>query len=270
MSGTNLMAVTTVLLETGLLQQTEPETTLLLEVPAGLIEVRARCENGRVTLVEFENVPSFATAVDVPVEVAGFGTVPVSVAWGGMSCAVADADALGVELVPDQARAVADAMLAVCEAAREQIGFRHPENDELNEVEAAVVMGRPRDARNHARQTAGVPTGQMDTSPSGTGTSAGMAVLHARGTLAAGEEFRTEGLLGGVFRCGIARETRVGDLQAIVPRIGGRAWITGYARYVLQDDDPFPEGFVMGDIWPAANAGSSGERLAAARRRRTP
>ena len=241
-------------------------TTLRLEVPAGLLEVRAHCEGGRVKLVEFENVPSFATAVDVPIEVPGFGTVPVSVAWGGMACAVVDADALGVELVPDQARSVGEAIVAVCGAAREQIGFRHPLNPELSEIEATVVMGRPRDPRNHARQTAGIPTGQMDTSPSGTGTSAGMAVLHARGSLAVGEAFRTEGLLGGVFQCGIARETTVGDLAAIVPRIGGRAWITGYARYVLQDDDPFPEGFVMGDIWPAADAGSTAERLAEARR----
>lgn len=270
MSGTNLIVVATVLLETGLVERSEPLTTLLLEVPAGLIEVRARCEAGRVTQVEFDNVPSFATALDVPVEVRGFGTVPVSVAWGGMACAVVDADALGIELVPDQARAVGAAMAAVCEAAREQIGFRHPIDDELTEVEAAVVMGRPRDTANHARQTAGIPAGQLDTSPSGTGTSAGMAVLHARRILAVGEEFRTEGLLGGVFRCSIVHETRVGDVQAIVPRIGGRAWITGYARYVLHDDDPFPEGFAMGDIWPAANAGSTAGRLAAARRRRSP
>ncbi len=270
MSGTNLMVVTTVLLETGLVRRSEPVTTLLLEVPAGLIEVRARCEGGRVTLVEFENVPSFATAVDVPVDVPGFGTVPVSVAWGGMACAVVDADALGVELVPDQARAVGEAMVAVCGAAREQIGFRHPLNDELNEIEATVVIGRPHDAAHHARQTCGIPTGQMDTSPSGTGTSAGMAVLHARGALAVGDEFRTEGLLGGVFRCRVVREAQVGDVTAIVPQIGGRAWITGYAKYVLQDDDPFPEGFVMGDIWPAANAGSTAERLAAARRHRSP
>ena len=267
MSGTNLMIVTTVLLETGLLEMSEPETTLLLEVPAGLIEVRARCEGGRVKLVEFENVASFATAVDVPVEIPGRGTVPVSVAWGGMACAVADAEALGVELVPDQARDVGEAMIAVCAAAREQIGFRHPLNDELTEIEAAVVMGRPRGTQNHARQTAGVPSGQMDTSPSGTGTSAGMAVLHARGTLGVGEEFRTEGLLGGVFRCELVRETEVGGVRAVVPRIGGRAWITGYAQYVLQDDDPFPEGFVMGDIWPSANAGSAAEHLSAVRRR---
>ncbi len=267
MSGTNLMVVTTVLLETGILEYVEPVTTLQLEVPAGLIEVRAHCEGGRVKLVEFENVPSFATAVDVPIEVPGFGTVPVSVAWGGMACAVVDADALGVELVPDQARNVGDAIVAVCGAAREQIGFRHPLNAELTEIEATVVMGAPRDPDNNARQTAGIPTGQMDTSPSGTGTSAGMAVLHAREALAVGQTFRTEGLLGGVFHCAIASETNVGGARAIVPRIGGRAWITGYARYVLQDDDPFPEGFVMGDIWPAANAGSIAERLATARRR---
>jgi proline racemase len=270
MSGTNLMVVTTVLLETGLLSQSEPVTTLLLEVPAGLIEVRAHCAAGRVTLVEFENVPSFATAVDVPIEVPGFGTVPVSVAWGGMACAVVDAGALGVELAPDQARDVGEAIVAVCGAAREQIGFRHPTNDELTEIEATVVMGEAHDTGNHARQTCGIPTGQMDTSPSGTGTSAGMAVLHARGRLGVGETFRTEGLLGGVFHCTVARETSVGDVRAIVPRIGGRAWITGYARYVLQDDDPFPEGFVMGDIWPAANAGSTAERLAEARRQRSP
>jgi proline racemase len=270
MSGTNLMVVTTVLLETGMLTQTEPVTNLLLEVPAGLIEVRAHCQGRRVTLVEFENVPSFATAVDVPIEVPGFGTVPVSVAWGGMACAVVDADALGVELVPDQARSVGEAIVAVCGAAGEQIGFRHPLNPELSKVEATVVMGLPRDPGNHARQTCGIPTGQMDTSPSGTGTSAGMAVLHARNALAVGTEFRTEGLLGGVFRCGIARETQVGKQTAIVPRIGGRAWITGYARYVLQDDDPFPEGFVMGDIWPAANTGSTAELLAARKRASRP
>lgn len=270
MSGTNLMNVTTVLLETGLLDQSEPVTTLQLEVPAGLIEVRAHCEGGRVRLVEFENVASFVTAVDVPLKVDGFGTVPVSVAWGGMACAVVDAEALGIELVPEQAGVMGEAMVAICEAAREQIGFRHPSNDEFCEIEATVVMSRPHNDANHARQTAGIPTGQMDTSPSGTGTSAGMAVLHARGSLDVGQEFRTEGLLGGVFRCSIVRETKVGALPAIVPRIGGRSWITGYARYVLQDDDPFPEGFMVGDIWPAANAGSAAERLAAARRATLP
>ncbi len=266
MSGTNLMVVTTVLLETGQLPMTEPETALVLEVPAGLVEVRARCEGGRVRLVEFENVPSFATAVDVPVDVPGYGRIPVSVAWGGMACAVVAAQDVGVELVPEQARAVQEAITAVCGAAREQVGFRHPLNPEFGEIEATVVVGTPHDHAHDARQTCGLPGGQMDTSPSGTGTSAAMAVLAARGELGHRDPLVVEGLLGGVFSCSVARELDVGGRAAIVPRIGGRAWITGYARYVLQDDDPFPEGFVMGDIWPLANAGSDAERLSARRR----
>jgi proline racemase len=261
MSGTNLMCVVTVLLETGMLPITGPVVGLCLEVPAGLIDVRAHCADGRVTLVEFDNVPSFATAVDVPIDVPGFGTVPVSVAWGGMACAVVDADHLGLELVPQEARAVQQAITAVCGAARREIGFRHPLNPELSQIEATVVIGRPHDPSHDARQTCGLPGGQMDTSPSGTGTSAGMAVLAARGGLGPGDTFVTEGLLGGVFRCGVSEATEVGGMPAIVPQIGGRAWITGYARYVLADDDPFPEGFVVADIWPAAEAGSEAQAL---------
>ena len=156
--------------------------------------------------------------------------------------------------------------MAVCGAAREQIGFRHPLDDELTRDRGSGRDGTP------ARRENTTP-GRRAGSRRGRWTRRRAAPARRPGwpccTLAAagvGEEFRTEGLLGGVFDCGIARETGVGELPAIVPRIGGRAWITGYARYVLQDDDPFPEGFVMGDIWPAANAGSTAERLAAARR----
>jgi proline racemase len=262
MSGTNLMIVATVLLEEGMLPITGPLTELTLEPPAGPVAVRAHCEGGRVQLVEFDNVPSFATAVDLPIEVPGYGTVPVSVAWGGMAVAVADARALGVEVVPERAREVQHAAIAVCGAAREQIGFSHPENPGLHEVEGTVVISPPHDPANHARQTTCLPSGQMDTSPSGTGTSAAMAVRHARGEQAIGEEFRTEGYFGGVFRGRLVEERGPG----VVPRIGGRAFVTGYARYVLQDDDPFPEGFILGDIWPAANAGSDAAVLSAQRR----
>ena len=261
MSGTNLMCVATVLLETGILPITDATVDLRLEVPAGLLDVRAHCADGRVTLVEFDNVPSFATAIDVPVDVPGFGTVPVSVAWGGMACAVVEADHLGLELVPHQARAIQHAITAVCGAARRHLVFEHPLNRDLRQIEAAVVIGRPHDPAHDARQTCGLPGGQMDTSPSGTGTSAAMAVMAARGDLGAGDTFVTEGLLGAIFRCGMSAVADVGGMSAIVPRIGGRAWITGYARYVLADDDPFPEGFVIADIWPSAELGSEAQVL---------
>jgi proline racemase len=262
MSGTNTMIVATVLLETGVTPMREPLTELVLEPPAGPLSVRAHCEGGRVRLVEIDNVASFATALDVPVDVPGYGTVAVSVAWGGMGFAVVDARELGVELVPERAHEVQQAAIAVCGAARAQIGFEHPDEPGLHTVEGTVIVGPPHDPENDARQTACLPTGQMDTSPSGTGASAAMAVRYARGELRVGEEYRAEGFLGGVFRCRVVSE-RGGR---IVPRIGGRAWITGYARYVLQDDDPFPEGFALADLWPAAVAESAAAALAAQRR----
>jgi proline racemase len=266
MSGTNTMIVATVMLEEGMLPLREPLTTLTLEPPAGPIPVRAHCEAGRVTLVEIDNVASFATAVDVPIDVPGYGTVPVSVAWGGMAFAVVDGRELGVEVSPDRAREVQQAAIAVCGAARAQIGFSHPLEPGLSEVEGTVVLSPPRDPSNDARQTACLPSGQMDTSPSGTGSAAAMAVRFARGTLAAAGEYRAEGYFGGVFRCSVVEVVDVGGIPAIVPRIGGRAWITGYARYVLQEGDPFPEGFILGDLWPAANAGSDSAALSAALR----
>ncbi len=264
MSGTNTMIVATVLLEEGRVAITEPVTELLLEPPAGPVVVRAHCEGGRVRLVEIDSVPSFATALDVPVEVPGHGAVPVSVAWGGMAFAVVEARHLGIEIVPERAREVQQAAIAVCGAARRQVGFTHPDEPGLHQVEGTVVVSAPHDPANHARQTACLPSGQMDTSPSGTGASAAMAVRHARGELAIGEEFRTEGFFGGVFLCRLVEERGLG----VVPRIGGRAFVTGYARYVLDEDDPFPEGFMLGDIWPAATAGSESAALTALRRSR--
>jgi len=178
-----------------------------------------------------------------------------------MACAVVDADHLGLELVPHRARSIQQAITAVCGAARREIVFEHPSNRDLRQIEAAVVIGRPHDPAHDARQTCGLPGGQMDTSPSGTGTSAAMAVMAARGDLGAGDTFVTEGILGAVFHCCVSAVGDVGGIPAILPRIGGRAWITGYAQYVLADDDPFPEGFVIGDIWPSAELGSEAQVL---------
>ena len=253
-SGTNLMCVAIVLLETGILPITKTTVDLCLEVPAGLLDVRVHCEDGRVTLVEFDNVQSFATAVDVPIDVPGFGAVLVSVAWGGMACAVVDADHLGLELVPHQARAIQQAITAVCGAARRQLVFEHPLNRDLRQIEAAVVIGL------HTTQLTTPPDLWAPRWPDGHvaewhGTSAAMAVMAARGDLDAGD---TSSPKASSARSSSAASAvaDVGGLPAIVPRIGGRAWITGYARHALAEDDPFPEGFVIADIWPSAEMGS--------------
>jgi proline racemase len=147
-------------------------------------------------------------------------------------------------------------------AAQEQLPVVHPTQPEFRGVTIAQLWAPPSDSRNHARNAVTVSTrkldwerpatwtGVIDRSPCGTGTCARMAALHAKGQLQLGEEFRHEGVLGGVFVGELLEETRVGLHAAVVPQISGRAWITGYADYVLADDDPFPEGFTVGDLWP--------------------
>jgi proline racemase len=261
MSGTNVIAVATVLLETGLVAMSEPTTELLLEPPVGLIELRAHCEGGRAKRVDFTNVPAFCTALDVPLDVPGVGTVEVSVAFGGMAYVVVDAAPLGFEIRPGEARALQEAALAISAAASEHLGFVHPLNPELRAVEGAVLYRRPDRPGGLIRQAPVNNSGQVGRTPAGTGCSATMAVLHARAEKRAGDTFAIAGMFDNPFHCEIRDEVTVGDRTAIVPVIGGQAFITAFSRYVLMDDDPFPKGFIAGDIWSMANETSPASSL---------
>ncbi len=262
MSGTNTMTVATVLLELGLIPIVEPVTEFWLEPPAGPVRLRAHCENGRVRRVDFENVPSFATAIDVPVDVPGFGTLKVSVAYGGMVYAVVDAAQLGLEITPGEAHIVQDAAAAVCEAANAAIGFRHPENPEVNMVEGALFYRDPGDGRN-IRQIPVTSGGTVGRTPSGTGLSATTAVMAAKGLRKAGDVFEIEGMFRNPFHARIVSSGTVGPHPSVTLEIGGRTWITGRGRYILEDDDPFPEGFIAADMWTIAREGTPAARMAA-------
>jgi proline racemase len=261
MSGTNTICVATALLETGMVPMTEPVTELTLEAPAGLIRIRATCEAGKVTGVTFRNVPAFATHLDTPVEVPQLGTVVVDVAYGGMFYVIADAEALGFRLTPDEGRDITRVTEMIKAAAAEQLPVVHPEQPGFAGITIGQLSGPPHDPRNDRRNVVTVSTGTLDwsrpstwtgvidRSPCGTGTSAKMATLHARGRLRVGDEFRHEGILGTVFTGRVAAEATIGERAGIVPDITGTAWITGFASYVVDPADPFPEGFTVGDLW---------------------
>ena len=261
MSGTNTVCVTTVLLETGIVEAVEPVTELVLETPAGLVRVTAHVDNGKVIGVTFRNVPAFAVHLDATVEVLELGTVRVDVAWGGMFYAIADASAFDLELVPSEGVRIARIGEMIKAAAREQLPVAHPETPAITGISISQLSGPPHNPRAHRRNAVVVSTGAfdwsrpetwtgaLDRSPCGTGTCAAMAVLHARGELRLDEDFVHEGILGTRFVGRLVEETTVGDRPAVVPTLGGRAWITGFAEYVLDDSDPFPEGFTVGDIW---------------------
>jgi proline racemase len=261
MSGTNTMCVVTALLETGMLPMTEPVTEVTLEAPAGLIRVRAACAGGKVTGVTFRNVPAFATHLDASVEVPHLGTVVVDVAYGGMFYVIASAEAFGLRLTPDEGADIVRITEMIKAAANEQLPVVHPEQPGFAGITIGQLSGPAHDPANSMRNVVTVSTGTLDwdkpatwtgaidRSPCGTGTSARMAVLHAKGKLAIGEEFRHEGILGTVFVGRLLEEAQIGERTAVVPQITGSAWITGIADYVLDPTDPFPHGFTVGDIW---------------------
>ncbi len=261
MSGSNTICVATVLIETGAVPVTEPVTELALDTPAGLVRIRAEVRGGKVTGVTFQNVPAFATHLDAVIEVPELGAVTVDVAWGGMFYVIAEAAPLGLTLTPDQGAEIARVGEMIKAAAREQLPVSHPENPAIEGITISQLWGPATHASATRRNAVVVSTGQLDwqrpmtwtgaidRSPCGTGTCAAMAALHAKGRLGLGDELVHEGILGTLFTGRLVAETRVGDCPAIVPTLTGQAWITGFAHYVLDETDPFPEGFTVGDIW---------------------
>jgi proline racemase len=261
MSGSNTICVATVLIETGMVRVTEPVTRLTLDTPAGLVAVEAVVHGGKAKRVTFRNVPAFATHLDAPLEVRGLGTVLVDVAYGGMSYVIAEAAPLGFELTPDEGRDIVRVAETIKAAAREQLPVAHPENSAIAGVTIAQLSGEASRPDAHRKNAVVVSTGTLDwsrpaswtgaldRSPCGTGTCAKMAALYAKGQLGLDRDFVHEGILGTVFTGRLVAETCVGPYRAVTPTLSGEAWITGFAQYALDPEDPFPEGFTVGDIW---------------------
>jgi proline racemase len=249
MSGSNTICTATVLLETGMVEMQEPESVLRLEAPGGVVEARAACRDGRCESVEVTNVPSFADRLDAPLEVDGLGTITVDVAFGGMWYAIADANALGFAIEPHEARDLSVTGERIRAAAREQLAPVHPENPAIAGVSIVQLAAPWQGVGKVTPNAVVVAPGRLDRSATGTGLSARMAVLHARGLMRVGDGMTHASVLGSTFDGRIVGETRVGDRQAIVPAIRGSAWITGIWQVFVDPSDPFPEGYLLSDTW---------------------
>ncbi len=252
MSGSNALCVATVLLETGILPMREPETRLVLEAPGGIVEVVAACRDGRVERVTVRNLASFADRLGATLEVAGMGTLTVDTAFGGDSFVIADAHALGFRLTPDEARDLAQAGMRLTRAANEQIGFRHPEMPGWDHISFCQLAGpvETEDGVASGANAVAIRPGKIDRSPCGTGCSARMAVLLARGRLRTGDRFVGRSIIGSRFDCRIEAEAVIGGRPGIVPSISGRAWITGTSQLMLDAADPWSQGYRLSDTWP--------------------
>jgi trans-L-3-hydroxyproline dehydratase len=252
MSGSNAICVATVLLDCGIVAMTEPETHLVLEAPGGLVEIVAQCRRGKAERITVRNVPSFADRLDAALEVAGLGTLIADTAYGGDSFVIVDAARLGFRLQPDEARDLAEIGVRVVRAANEQLGFAHPGDTAWNHISFCQIAA-PVAVENGALTAANavvVQPGKIDRSPTGTGASARMAVLRARGQMQVGDRYLARSIIGSEFVGRIEADAAVGDRAAIIPSISGRAWITGTRQDMLDPDDPWPAGYRLSDTWP--------------------
>ena len=251
MSGSNTMCIATVLLETGIITMHDPETRFRLDMPAGPVDIIAECRGGKCVSVTIANVASFALKPNAPLDVAGHGRITIDIAYGGMIFAIADAAALGFAIVPDEARDLAVLGEMIRTAARAQHPIAHPELTDIQDVSIVQFAGplQKIDGGYRARNTCIVSPGRSDRSPTGTGTCARMAVLHARGQMAIGDRLTHASIIGSEFHGRILSETSIGGKAAIRPSIQGRAWITGFHHYVVDPTDPWPAGYVVADTW---------------------
>ena len=252
MSGSNCICVATVLLDTGIIPMIEPVTHLKLEAPGGLIEITAHCNNGKANRITLRNVASFADRIQVPLEVEGHGTVLVDTAYGGDSFVMAQAKSLGFQMLPDEARDIAVMGRKIVNAANAQLGFSHPALPQWNHFSFCFMTGPLEriDGVLSSRNSCVVKPGKLDRSPTGTGCSALMAVLHAKGLMQVGETFIGRSIIESRFIGHIAEETNVGNHKAIIPTISGSAWISGQSTLMLDPHDPWPAGYRISDTWP--------------------
>ncbi|MGW6389905.1 proline racemase family protein [Streptomyces sp. NPDC055103] len=245
MCGHGTIGVATVLVETGMVPVVEPVTTVRLDTPAGLVSVDVQVENGAAKAVTLTNVPAFSVGLDLKTEVPGFGTVTYDLAYGGNFYAFVALDSLGLPFDRDHKDELLAAGLAVMDSINAGPDRPvHPLDPAFAGVKH-VYLAAPGSDAVRSRHAMAIHPGWFDRSPCGTGTSARMAQLHARGELPLDTDFVNESFIGTEFTGRLVGETEVGGVPAVVPTVTGRAWITGTAQYFLDPDDPFPAGFLL-------------------------
>ena len=247
MSGSNCICVVTALLESGRIPMVEPETTVRLDTPAGLIVARARCEHGRCVGVSLDNVPSFAELLDHEINTPAWGRIKVDIAFGGVYYALVDVGQVGLTIAPDNARKLAEAGIELKRLLADQVRVSHPTLPGVDEI--AYVMFRDNEQDRAIRTCTTLQPGRVDRSPCGTGSSANLATLHARGLVSVGDKRTSRSIIGGEFIAEAVGETEIGGRKAVLPRITGRGYVYGRTELRVERNDPFITGFALSDTW---------------------
>jgi proline racemase len=247
MSGSNCICLVTVLLETGMIEMREPETIVTLDTPAGLVRASANCSDGKCTRVTLDMTHSYADQLDALVEVKGLGEVSVDISFGGVFYALVDPTQFDLKISPDNARKLVDLGTRIHRAVNDQLDIRHPELAGLEGISYVMFVGYDDDGEMKGATI--LPPGRIDRSPCGTGNSARLAVMAARGQVDVGQVLTARSIIDSEFQVEIVAKKTVAGRSGILPRVSGRGWIHGIHQIGVDPSDPYPLGYMVADCW---------------------
>jgi proline racemase len=245
MCGHGIIALATVVVKQGLVKATIPETRVGIDSPAGFIEAFVQWDGQKVGTVRFKNVPSFLYKKDLDINTPSFGKLIVDIAFGGAFYAYLSNESVGLEVHPDNYRALILLGDEVKKAVMATTKVQHPLEPELNQLYGTIIDGKPRHEGSSQANVCIFADREVDRSPTGTGTAGRVAQLYARGKLKLGETIVNESIIGTTFTGKVLGETKVGDYDAVIPEVSGRAFITGFNQWVVEEGDPIAEGFFL-------------------------
>ena len=247
MSGSNCICLVTTLLETGMLEMKEPETIVTIDTLAGLVRATASCKDGKCERVTFDMTNSYVDQLDAFVEVEGLGHVKVDIAFGGVFYALVDPAQFGLNISPENARKLVDIAVRIHRAINQQLDIKHPHLEGLDGLSYVMYVGY--DADGTMKGTTILPPGRIDRSPCGTGNSARLAVMAARGQVEVGQKMTGRSIIDSEFQVEIVAEQSVAGKPGILPRVSGRGWIHGMHQIGVDPSDPYPLGYMVADCW---------------------
>ena len=253
MSGSNSICVSTVLLEKNFIQMKEPITEFLLEAPGGIIPIKAYCKNKKVRFVEIKNLPSFVDQLDVKIKTSSFGVINVSTVFGGDSFVICEAKDFDLDIKPENAKKFVQISKEIVSIANSELGFKHPHLPSLNFISFCQFIEAVKINDNNQKEgwnTVCIRPGKLDRSPCGTGTSARLALMKEKNEIQINEKFISRSIIGSRFETFIVEEIIKEGKKMIIPSIKGSAFITGRQEMYVSEQDPFPEGYRLGDTWP--------------------
>lgn len=247
MSGSNSICLVTVLLETGRIEMKEPETTVILDTPAGIVRATASCKNRKCVRVSLDMTPSYADQLDAIIDVEGLGKVSVDIAFGGIFYALIDPSQFDLKILPENARQLVDIGTRIHRAVNEQLEISHPELESIKGISYTMFVGH--DDEGEMKGATILPPGRIDRSPCGTGNSARLAVMEARGQIKVGEILKAKSIIDSEFQVEIISKKTIAGKPGILPRISGRGWIHGIHQIGIDPSDPYPLGYKVSDCW---------------------